>query len=87
MYSYLDYDNDRTRVREKFINEMNKKTSLQDIGEMLDKFIIDEKAEGLKYYQPSKHVGNETEITSAKKDTSNFDLHWSGRLMKELDPL
>ena len=47
MYTYLDYDNDRVRVRNRFINEMNKKTTLKDIGESLDKFLIDERAEGL----------------------------------------
>ena len=45
MYNFLDYDNDRSRVRERFIKEMNKKTSLKDIGELLDKFIIDERGE------------------------------------------
>jgi len=36
MYNYLDYDNDRVRIRERFIKEMNKKTTLKDIGELLD---------------------------------------------------
>jgi hypothetical protein len=44
MYSYYDYDNDRTRVRERFLKEMNRKTTLKDIGEALDKLVLDEKA-------------------------------------------
>lgn len=36
MYDYFDYDNDRVRVRNRFLNEASKKTTLKDIGEMLD---------------------------------------------------
>lgn len=36
MYNYLDYDNDRSEVRERFIKNYNKKTSLKDIGDILD---------------------------------------------------
>jgi hypothetical protein len=50
MFSFLDYDNDRYKVREKFIKEMNKKTTLDDIGKALDKFIVDEKGDMLEYW-------------------------------------
>lgn len=36
MYSYLDYDNDRSRVRNRYLEEANKRTTLKEIGEMLD---------------------------------------------------
>jgi hypothetical protein len=36
MYNNLDYDNDRIRVRSRFLNEMHKKTTLDDIGDLLD---------------------------------------------------
>ena len=36
MFNYLDYDNDRAKIREKYVKEMNKKTTLKDIGEALD---------------------------------------------------
>jgi hypothetical protein len=49
MYNYFDYDNDRIKVRERFLKEAEKKTTLKDIGDMLDKFIIDERADSLKY--------------------------------------
>ena len=32
----MDYENDRARVRDRFIKEMNKKTQLSDIGDLLD---------------------------------------------------
>ena len=44
MYNYLDFDNDRARVRTRFLKEMNKRTTLKDIGETLDKLIYDSKA-------------------------------------------
>lgn len=44
MYNSLDYDNDRSRVRDKFLNEVNKRTTLADVGETLDKLVIDSKA-------------------------------------------
>ncbi len=36
MYSYDDYYNDRSKLRNKFLNEYHKKTTLQDIGKALD---------------------------------------------------
>jgi hypothetical protein len=62
---------------------MNKKTSLKDIGETLDKFILDEKAEGLKYW----NADNEESVKSSTKDSSNFELSWAGKLFKRYDPL
>ncbi len=49
MFGYLEYDSDRTRVRNKFINEINKKTTLKDIGRLLDKFMLDEEGEMLRF--------------------------------------
>ena len=83
MYNYMDYDNDRVRVRQRFLKEMDKRVTLKDIGEMLDKFIIDEKAEGLQYYDPTiKETVKET-----MQDHNSFEMTWSGRLMKSRDPL
>lgn len=44
MYHSLDYDNDRRVVRDKFLKEVNKRTTLADVGETLDKLVIDSKA-------------------------------------------
>jgi hypothetical protein len=84
MYSFMDYDNDRTRVRERFINELHKKTTLKEIGEQLDKFLLDERAEGLRFLD----IANDDKtVKSAAKDTSNFELSWTGRIFKDTDPL
>lgn len=44
MYNSLDYDHDRAKVRDKFLNEVNKRTTLADVGETLDKLVVDSKA-------------------------------------------
>jgi DNA-directed RNA polymerase sigma subunit (sigma70/sigma32) len=49
MFNYLDYDNERYKVRARFIKEMNKKTTLEDVGRILDKFIIDEQAKDIEF--------------------------------------
>ncbi len=83
MYNYMDYNNDRARVRDRFMKEMNKKTTLEDIGRELDKMLIDEKAESIQFYDPSK----EDDIKFARKDHKVQDLTWSGRIFKNMDPL
>lgn len=50
MYNYLDFDHERETVRRKFLQEMNKRTTLEDIGESLDKLVIDSKAANWKHY-------------------------------------
>jgi len=44
MFDYFDYKNDRTRVRERFVQNMNKKTTVEDIGFLLDQWSLDSKA-------------------------------------------
>jgi len=44
MYNYYDYKNDRYRVRERFVRHMNRKTTLEDVGALLDKWTLDSKA-------------------------------------------
>ena len=43
MHNNLSHDNDRMRVRNTLSVEMHKKATIQDIGEVLDQMIIDEK--------------------------------------------
>lgn len=50
---------------------------------MLDKFIIDEKAEMFKYDMP--HI--EDKLRYPGKDQSNFDMHLFGQVLKGQDPL
>ena len=44
MYNYLDFDNERKQIRERFLAEMHKKTTIQSVGEKLDEFIWTSKA-------------------------------------------
>lgn len=84
MYNFFDYDNDRTRVRERFLAEMNKKTTLKDIGEQLDRFLIDEKGENLSY---ADLLSNETAAKTPNFDSNNFDWTWQKRIFRAQDPL
>lgn len=36
MYDYMDFRSDRHRVRERFLKHVNKKSTIEDIGGMLD---------------------------------------------------
>jgi hypothetical protein len=51
---------------------------------MLDKFIIDERADSLRYTDITKPL---EDIHSASKDTTNYEMSWTGRLFKDADPL
>ena len=51
---------------------------------MLDKFVLDERAEGLQYTDVGKPLDK---IKSATKDTNSFEMSWSSRLFKDVDPL
>lgn len=84
MYNYMDYDHDRAVVRNKYLKEMNKKTSLEDIGEILDDMVIDSKAANFKYYNLRDHHNATAE--RAKKDYTSEDFKWSGRLLGLIDP-
>ena len=84
MYNFFDYDNDRERVRTRFLEEANKRTTLKDIGEALDKFMLDEKAKGLTFMNAEN---NDSLPKSATQDSSSFELSWTGRIFKDTDPL
>ncbi len=72
MYNYFDYDNDRERIRSRFLEEHNKKTTLKEIGDILDKFLLDEKAEGLRYLDLVEGRNGDPIPPAATKDSSNF---------------
>jgi len=56
MYDQMDFDNERFQVREKFLREMHKKTTVQDIGEKLDEFKYSSKAAIAEYWDMGKHI-------------------------------
>jgi len=84
MYNYLDFDNDRSKVRNKFLNEVHKRSNLADIGEQLDKIVINEKAEMLEFYDLKTYFNKE--IRSAKEEHTSDDFKWAGKLSKLMDP-
>ena len=59
MYNYLDYRHFRHQVRHKFITDMHKKTTIEDIGESLDDLIFESKARVGEYYKGSVHMFEE----------------------------
>lgn len=74
MYNYLDYDNDRHRVRERFVNEMNQKTTLEDIGGLLDKFILDSQAATGQYFDPKRHLFEKPNLPQRDLTESELDF-------------
>lgn len=38
------------------MKEANKRTTLEDLGETLDKLVIDNKAKNWKHYKPEEHA-------------------------------
>lgn len=83
MYNYLDFDSDRDRVRGKFLREMNKKTSLQDIGEVLDELVLEEKAKNWQHYKLHEH--HNAQPARASEDYTTEDFKWSGKMLSSLD--
>lgn len=63
---------------------MNKKTSIRDIGEILDEMILDEKAKNWRHYNIAEH--HNVKSRNAQKDYSSEDFKWSGRILKLIDP-
>lgn len=55
MYNTFDYETDRSRIRDKFLTQMNKRISLKDIGETLDELVLDNKSKYNKYYRLNEH--------------------------------
>lgn len=55
MYNFMDYDNERANVRQKYLQETNKRVDLRDIGEMLDDLVFENKAKLNKHYDLREH--------------------------------
>ena len=85
MYNYLDFKNDRHRVRERFIKQMNKKTTIEDIAGLLDKYTLDSKANAADHFDPVKHILEQPE--AAKRDFSQNDFNWHHSIISAFDPI
>jgi len=84
MYNYLDFKCDRHRVRDRFMKEVNKKTTIEDIGGLLDRFVLDSKA-NTQYFQPEHHILEQPK--AAMKDTTNNELYWMDTFINQCDPI
>ena len=82
MYNYLDFDSDRTKVRDQFLKDVTRRSSLADIGETLDKLTIASKAADHQYYKASEHHAAYPQRASQEFDSSQ----WSAKLLKDTDP-
>ena len=67
MHNQLSHDNDKQRVRDVLAREMHKKATMQDIGEVLDQMIIDEKIQN-----PDEENINPKSLT---QDYMSYDLY------------
>lgn len=83
MYNHLDYDHDRAKVREKYLNEINRRTTLEDIGETLDQLVLDSKAKNYKYYNLAQD--HDAQPESKSKSFGHDDFQWSSRILKQHD--
>ena len=84
MYNYLDFDNDRSQVRNRFLTQLNRRTTLQDIGETLDDLVLDTKAKHWEKYNAREH--HDAFPKRATQDYTSEDFKWSGRILSLVDP-
>ena len=84
MYDHLDFDHDRSKVRQKFLSEVNRRVTLDDIGETLDKLIYESKGENAEHYDLLRHHNQQSR--AAAKDYTSDDFKWSEKLLKAMDP-
>jgi small subunit ribosomal protein S9 len=82
MYNVLDYDSDRTKVRDQFLKDVTKRSSLADIGETLDKLTVASKAANYQYYKASEH--HDAYPQRASRDFVSTE--WSAKLCRSTDP-
>lgn len=84
MYNYMDFRSDRHRVRERFLKHVNKKSTIEDIGGLIDKFTLDSKA-NTEYFQPEHHLLEQPKV--AMKDVTEGELFWQGGYLANSDPV
>lgn len=84
MYDHFDYDNDRAKARKKFLSEVNRRVTLEDIGETLDKLTHESKGENAEHYDLLRHHNQSSR--AAARDYSSADFNWSQKLLKATDP-
>lgn len=85
MFSYGDYNNDRTEIRNRFMKQMHKKTTLKDIGADLDEMVLMSKAKKTQeHYDP--RFDRDLEVNVAKEDFTSHDFSWLRSMDLDNDP-
>jgi hypothetical protein len=92
MVNDMDYNNDRKVVRDRFFNEAHKKTSIKDIGSLLDKMLYAEKVksaintntQGMEIPDLEE---NQEAPTHMSRDITFKDLKWSERVTGLENPI
>lgn len=84
MYSYIDFRSDRHRARERFVKHVNKKSTIEDIGGLLDRFVLDSKA-NTEFFQPEHHILEKPKY--ATKDVTEADLFWQAGYLATAEPI
>ena len=64
---------------------MNKKTSLEDIGFLLDEFVLDSKAKTGEYFDPAQHLLEQPQ--SGLQDQTQDQLYWRDAFVNQFDPI
>ena len=72
MYDYVDYDNERTVLRNEFLKDVSKRSDLEEIGEILDKLTWTSKANDYESYIASEDFGSYPERASKDFTTKDF---------------
>lgn len=85
MYSYDESRHERKLLRNKFLIEMNKKTTLKDIGAKLDEFILDSKANLGHHYHAERHTFETP--NAATRDQTTVDFDWKLNLIQSFDSI
>ena len=83
MYNYLDYESDRYRIRERFARHCNQKTTIEDIGELLDELTLDSKARDPESFQAQHHLLEQPSL--GERDITEKNLYWYDNMMGSLD--
>lgn len=83
MYDYLDFDYERSMIREKFLLEMHKKTTLKDIGEKLDEMVLSSKASMIEFWDHGKHTLEQPKSATKDLDQTSFD--WFEHVADQFD--
>lgn len=85
MFNYLDFESDRDRTRQRFNQEMHRKSTIEDIGGILDVLTLDSKAKVADYWDSSKHIAEQP--LAAQKDLDSKQFDFMDQHLASLEPI